>query len=136
MKHRVKSAEGGNAQQFKFRARVFKMESIIDIDVSNCAYLLANDSFSEWQELLSEELDDKVMISWRSYNRLDCHNPHNKVTFSPLQIRVNEEDEALEQDWNAQESDLDGIVNIHNQLFGSIDLVERVSYQPFLYFCT
>ena len=49
-----------------------------------------------------------------------------------LQIRVNEEDEALEQQWNAQESDLDGIVNIHNQLFGSIDLIQRVSSQPFL----
>ncbi|KAH6793247.1 hypothetical protein C2S52_003724 [Perilla frutescens var. hirtella] len=99
MKHRAKSAQGGNAQLFKFRARAFKMESIIEIDVSNCAYLLANDSFSEWQELLSEELDDK--------------------------IRVNEEDEAQEQEWNAQESDLDGIVNIHNQLFGSLDLVQR-----------
>lgn len=136
MKHRVKSAEGGNGQQFKFRARVFKMESIIDIDVSNCAYLLANDSFSEWQELLSEELEDKVMISWRSYNEVDCHISSQQGYFSPLQIRVNEEDEALEQDWNAQESDLDGIVNVHNQLFGSIDLVKRVSYQPFLYFPT
>lgn len=66
MKHRVKSSDGGSAQQFKFRARAFKMERIIEIDVSNCAYLLANDSFSEWQELLSEELDDKVTISWRS----------------------------------------------------------------------
>lgn len=46
---------------------------------------------------------------------------------SPLQMKVNEEVEALEQDWNAQESDLDGIVNIHNQLFGSMDLFQRVS---------
>ncbi|XP_057771067.1 midasin isoform X2 [Salvia miltiorrhiza] len=99
MKHRAKSSDDDQSQQFKFKARIFKMESIIEIDVSNCANLLGNDSFSEWQELLSEELDDK--------------------------IRVNEEDEALEQEWNAQESDLDGIVNIHNQLFGSIDLVQR-----------
>ncbi|KAL8480046.1 hypothetical protein ACS0TY_026830 [Phlomoides rotata] len=95
-KHRVKLTE---EQQFKFRARVFKMESIIDIDVSNFANLLGNDSFSEWQELLSEELDEKM--------------------------KVDEEHEALELDWNAQESDLDGIVNIHNQLFGSVDLVQR-----------
>ncbi|KAI3455601.1 hypothetical protein Pfo_012264 [Paulownia fortunei] len=99
MKHRVKPTDESKAQQFKFRARAFKLESIIDIDVSNCANLLSNDSFSEWQELLAEELDEKV--------------------------KVNEEVEALEQDWNAQESDLDGIVNIHNQLFGSVDLVQR-----------
>ncbi|KAL1551716.1 midasin-like isoform X1 [Salvia divinorum] len=99
MKHRAKSADDDQSELFKFRARTFRMESIIEIDVSNCENLLANDSFSEWQELLSEEQDDK--------------------------IRVNEEDEALEQEWNAQEYDLDGIVNIHNQLFGSIDLVQR-----------
>ncbi|KAK4427378.1 Midasin [Sesamum alatum] len=99
VKHRVKPIGECAAQQFKLRARAFKLESVIDIDVSNCANLLANDSFSEWQELLSEELDDK--------------------------IRVNEEVEALEQDWNAQEPDLDGIVNVHNQLFGSVDLVQR-----------
>lgn len=62
MKHRAKSADEGQYRQFQFRARIFKMESIIEIDVSDCANLLANDSFSEWQELLSEELDDKVMI--------------------------------------------------------------------------
>ncbi|KAL8046294.1 hypothetical protein ABFX02_08G168300 [Erythranthe guttata] len=98
-KHRVKQTDESNGQQFKFRARAFKIESIIDIDISNCATLLANDSFSEWQELLAQELDEKM--------------------------RVNEEGGALEQDWNAQESDLDGIVNIYNQLFGSVDLVQR-----------
>lgn len=39
---------------------------------------------------------------------------------------MNEEDETLEQDWNVQETDLDGIVNIHGHLFGSADLVQRV----------
>ena len=62
MKHRAKSTDDGRSELFKFRSRTFKMESILKIDVSNCANLLANDSFSEWQELLSEELDDKVMI--------------------------------------------------------------------------
>lgn len=45
----------------------------------------------------------------------------------PLQVKIKEEGEPLEQDWNAQESDLDGIVNTHNQIFGSVDLVQRVS---------
>ncbi|GFQ03816.1 midasin [Phtheirospermum japonicum] len=98
MRHRSKPTDESNGQQFNFRARAFKIESIIDIDVSNCANLLANDSFSEWQELLAEELDEK--------------------------IKVNEEDEASDLNWNAKESDLDGIVNIHNQLFGSVDLVQ------------
>ncbi|KAL3632042.1 hypothetical protein CASFOL_025026 [Castilleja foliolosa] len=98
MKHRSKPTDESSGQQFNFRARAFNIESIIDVDVSNCANLLANDSYSEWQELLAEELDEK--------------------------IKVKEEDEALDLNWNAKESDLDGIVNIHNQLFGSVDLVQ------------
>ncbi|XP_051115352.1 midasin [Andrographis paniculata] len=99
MEHRVKQSEGNRSEQFKFKTRGFKMESIINVDLSNCADLLGNDSLSEWQELLSESLDEKI----RDY----------------------EEDEALEQDWNVQESDLDGIVSIHRQVFGSVDLVQR-----------
>lgn len=62
VKHRAKPTDESKAQQFKFRERAFNIESIINIDVSNCAILLANDSFSEWQELLAEELDEKVPI--------------------------------------------------------------------------
>ncbi|KAK4479548.1 hypothetical protein RD792_015065 [Penstemon davidsonii] len=96
LKHRVKPTE---ESQYKFRTRAFNLESIIEIVVSNCENLLADDSFSEWQKLLTEEVDEK--------------------------IRTHDVDEPLEQDWAGQESNLDDIVNIHNQLFGSVDLVQR-----------
>ncbi|KAL3824480.1 hypothetical protein ACJIZ3_020509 [Penstemon smallii] len=96
LKHRVKPTE---ESQYKFRTRAFNLESIIEIVVSNCENLLADDSFSEWQKLLTEEVDEK--------------------------ISTHDVDEPLEQDWAGQESNLDDIVNIHNQLFGSVDLVQR-----------
>ncbi|XP_073036075.1 midasin-like isoform X3 [Primulina eburnea] len=92
-KHQIKAKE---VQWFKFRARAFKIESITQIDVSKFSNLLAKDSFLEWQEMLSEELDGKI--------------------------------ETMENDWNlVEESDLGDMVNMHNQLFGSMDLVKKFS---------
>ncbi|KAL6547365.1 hypothetical protein OROMI_023086 [Orobanche minor] len=91
MKHRVKQVE---ESMFKFRARAFNIESIINIDeTSDHESLLANGS-SEME--LEEKSTDELVKA----------------------------DEALEQAWNAQESNLDDIINIHNQLFGSVDLVQ------------
>ncbi|KAA8540262.1 hypothetical protein F0562_024175 [Nyssa sinensis] len=100
MKVEVKSKEDHEAQQYKFRPRAFKIEDIIEIDISTLGSLSANESFSEWQELLSEE----------------------ELTEGK---KSNEDDKALEKDWNVmQESILRNMVHIHNQLFGSIDLVQ------------
>ncbi|XP_073015322.1 midasin-like isoform X1 [Primulina eburnea] len=90
-KHQIKTKE---AQWFRFRARAFKIESITQIDVSKFSNLLAKESFLEWQEMLSEELDGKI--------------------------------ETMENDWNlVEESDLGDMVNIHNQLFGSMELIKK-----------
>ncbi|KAL2462441.1 ATPase [Forsythia ovata] len=100
MKLKVKTREENQAQQFKFKTRAFKIESIIEIDISNLASLLPNESFSEWQEMLSEEHVEKT--------------------------KADEEHEILEEDWDSTvESDLNDLVQVHNQLFGSLDLVRN-----------
>lgn len=62
MKLKVKAREDNEAQEFKFKARAFKIETIVEIDISNLASLLPNESFSEWQEMLSEEHVEKVTL--------------------------------------------------------------------------
>ncbi|EPS68043.1 hypothetical protein M569_06727 [Genlisea aurea] len=99
IENRMKASVVAEDGKFKFRARTFKMASIIEMDLSNCVNMLPVDSFSEWQELLSEDLDEKII--------------------------VNEDEADLELDWDANGSFLGGIVDIHNQLFGSVDLVQR-----------
>lgn len=65
MKQQAKSKEENEAQQFKFRPRLFKIESIFEshsftVDHSR------NEIFQEWQEFLSEEEFIIKVIS--SYN--------------------------------------------------------------------
>lgn len=46
-----------------------------------------------------------------------------------IQVEADDEHASLEEEWNLmQESILDSMVNVHNQLFGSIDLVFSVSH--------
>ncbi|XP_028086318.1 midasin-like [Camellia sinensis] len=62
-------------------------------------HLRRNEILSEWQELLS---DEKV-----------------------AEKKAEEEDDTLEEEWNLmKDSILNNMVHIHNQLFGSMDLVE------------
>lgn len=62
MKVQVKSKEDHDAQQYKFRPRAFRIKNVVDVDISTFGKLFANESFSEWQELLSEEeFLEKVM---------------------------------------------------------------------------
>ncbi|CBI35900.3 unnamed protein product, partial [Vitis vinifera] len=96
MKVQVKGKEDYDAQQYKFKPRAFKMENIIEIDISTLGNSFANESFSEWQELLSEdEFTEKK-----------------------------DANEELEEEWSLmQESILSNMVHIHNRLFGSVNLV-------------
>lgn len=98
MKLQVKEKEHDETQQFKFRPRAIKVENVIEIDISTLQSSVTSESFTEWQELLAgEESTEK--------NRLD------------------EVHETLEEGWNTlEESVLNDIVDIHNQLFGSVDL--------------
>ncbi|KAK2975328.1 hypothetical protein RJ640_013841 [Escallonia rubra] len=101
MKVQLKTREDYEAQQYKFRPRAFKIENVIGIDISNLGNSISNESFEEWQELVSEEKPTEEADEGR---------------------------EILEEDWNfLQESLVNDIVNIHNALFGSEDLVQTVS---------
>lgn len=55
MKVQVKGKEDYEAQQYKFKPRAFKIENVLEIDISSLANSVSNESFSEWQELLSED---------------------------------------------------------------------------------
>ncbi|KAI8025039.1 Midasin [Camellia lanceoleosa] len=55
MKVEVKTKEDHEARQFKFKPRAFKIENIMEIDISTLGGSLENEILSEWQELLSDE---------------------------------------------------------------------------------
>ncbi|XP_059643593.1 midasin [Cornus florida] len=101
MKVEVKNKEDREAQQYKFRTRAFKMEDIFEIDISTLS--VANESFSEWRDFLADE--------------------------EFTEREVDEKGEILEEEWNfMKESILDNVVRIHNQLFGSMDLVQAPGF--------
>lgn len=98
MKDEVKTKQEDEAQQYKFRPRAFKIESIIELDISTLGNSLENETLSEWQELLSEE--------------------------DALENIAKVEDDNLEAEWNVmQDSIMNNVVHIHNQVFGSKDLI-------------
>ncbi|CAL5395029.1 unnamed protein product [Camellia sinensis] len=55
IKVEVKTKEDHEARQFKFKARAFKIENIMEIDISTLGGSLENEILSDWQELLSDE---------------------------------------------------------------------------------
>ena len=62
MKVKAKTKKDHEAQQFKFKPRAFQIENIIEIDISTLVGSLPNEALSEWQDLLSEEVAEKVII--------------------------------------------------------------------------
>ncbi|CAI9114384.1 OLC1v1015101C1 [Oldenlandia corymbosa var. corymbosa] len=103
MKLKVKQKKDDDARQFKFRPRALRIENIIDLDISTLGSFVSGESFLEWKEFVTgEELKED--------------------------IKKDELNESLgEEDWNATEdSILNDIVNIHNQIFGSLDLVKNL----------
>ncbi|CAL5344642.1 unnamed protein product [Camellia sinensis] len=55
MKVEVKTKEDHEARQFKFKPRAFKIENIMEIDISTLGGSLENEILLDWQELLSDE---------------------------------------------------------------------------------
>lgn len=101
MKEEVKEKEDNEAQQFKFRPRAFRIENIMELDISTLRSSVKNESFSEWQELATE------------------------IEF-PEEMEVDESPENLEHDWSSiEDPTLNVAVDIHNQLFGSQDLIQN-----------
>ncbi|EXB29684.1 hypothetical protein L484_013458 [Morus notabilis] len=81
-----------DSQQYKFRSREFKIENVIELDISTLGKSLANESFLEWKELVLED-----------EQREDA---------------CKEQDHS-EEDWNLiDDSVLNSVVHIHDHLFG------------------
>ncbi|OVA06149.1 von Willebrand factor [Macleaya cordata] len=100
MKVQTKAKEDDAAQNYRFKTREFKIEDILEVDVSSLRNSFADQNLClEWQELLAEE----ELKEW-----------------APPK-----EHENLEEEWNLiQDSVLKNMVYVHNQLFGSSNLVE------------
>ncbi|KAI3975195.1 hypothetical protein MKX01_020596 [Papaver californicum] len=101
MKDQTKERQDDEAHNYKFKTRQFKIEDILEVDVSSLRNSFKDETLSmEWQELLAEE---------------------ESTEWAPPK-----ETENLEEEWNLiQDSVLKNMVYVHNQLFGSSDLVER-----------
>ncbi|KAL2899649.1 Midasin [Bienertia sinuspersici] len=89
------------SQLYKFRPRPFKLDDVCEFDLSSLGSSFSGDSFTEWKESL-----------------YDKESAQGK--------------EAIDQsessgDWNLiPESMLKSMVNMHNQLYGSNNLVENL----------
>ncbi|KAI3727341.1 hypothetical protein L1987_67154 [Smallanthus sonchifolius] len=105
MKVQVKTKEELDSQQYRFRPRAFDIKNVIEIDVSSLESSIANEAFSEWQELAYEEVEVSV----------------EKKIFE-------DEHGVLEKDWNLLESTLNEMVNAYNTIFGSMDLLQPVGF--------
>ncbi|KAE9454484.1 hypothetical protein C3L33_13614, partial [Rhododendron williamsianum] len=125
MKVKVRTKQEHEAQQFRFKPRTFKIDSIIESDTSSPVGSLPNETQSEWQEWLSEEvIAGKVMILFSMSSLPVRHRVcycSNKL-LSPMK-KSEEEDDALEE-WNSMQDSMNNMVHVHNQLFGSMDLVQ------------
>ncbi|XP_057977825.1 midasin isoform X2 [Malania oleifera] len=98
MKVQTRNTEEFEAQKYKFRPRVFKIEHILEFDISGLCNSFTNESFSEWLEAMS---DDEFC------GKQDASEEHNTVV----------------EEWNLlQDNVWNNMVHIHSQLFGSIDL--------------
>lgn len=100
MKVQVKSKEEWNPQLYKFRTRAFKIENVMEFTAHPLGLSVASDTYLEWQEFMAEEESNEKMR--------DCVDGA-----------------SLEEEWDLMEEPLNDLVNIHNQLFGSINLVQN-----------
>ncbi|KAK8664402.1 hypothetical protein V6N13_084194 [Hibiscus sabdariffa] len=99
MKIQGKNEEDLDGQSFKFRPRACRIENVMEVDVSALGKLLSSDNFIEWQELLSD-------------------------TESTEMMEEGEKNENLQDEWSLmEESILINMIHMHNELFGSNDLV-------------
>ncbi|XP_027334240.1 midasin [Abrus precatorius] len=100
MKVHSKTKSDNDAQQYKFKPRAFQIESVVDVEISTPANSTATETFSEWREFSYEE---------KYADKMD----------------LTEECFKLDDDWKQlEESILSHVVLIHNQLFGSSDLIQ------------
>ncbi|XP_026437070.1 midasin-like [Papaver somniferum] len=100
MKDQTKERQEDEAHNYKFKTRQFKIEDILEVDVSSLRNSFTDETLSmEWQELLKEEESTEWALP--------------------------KETENLEEEWNLIQDSVKKMVYVHNQFFGSSDLVER-----------
>jgi len=59
----AKSKSDFDAQQYKFRPRAFRIESVIDVELPPLGNSFASETFFEWKEFSSDENSaDKVIL--------------------------------------------------------------------------
>ncbi|CAN4116387.1 unnamed protein product [Withania somnifera] len=98
MKLQVRTAEENKAQQFRFKPRAFKIDNILEIDISALGSSASHEGFSEWKEFHSRQESSE-------------------------ELNADEEPEAIMDDWNyIEDSSLNDMIYVHNELFGSTDL--------------
>ncbi|XP_077240383.1 midasin-like protein isoform X2 [Tasmannia lanceolata] len=101
MKVQIKAKEDDESQRYKFRPRAFKMEDILEADISQLRTFAADETLSmDWEGMLVEQ---------------------DAQAKAPAK-----EHENLEEEWNVQNSILKSMVHVHNRLFGSENLVEHI----------
>ncbi|CAH2065804.1 unnamed protein product [Thlaspi arvense] len=100
MKFQVKTKADAQTGLYKFRSRDFKIESVMEVDISALGKYFPNDSFSEWQEYLAD--DDMKLVT-----------------------QTDQDEENLEDDWDLIQEHVDNIYSTHNELFGFSDLSEK-----------
>ncbi|XP_057535568.1 midasin isoform X3 [Amaranthus tricolor] len=100
-KAQEKHEKDNDAQLYKFRPRPFKLDNVYEIDLSSLGSSFSGDSFNEWKELLHDE------ESVQGNDAIDQYENSG--------------------DWNLiPESMLSTMLNVHNQLFGSNNLVDNL----------
>ena len=62
MKYQVRTRADALFGLYKFRSRDFKIESVMEVDISALGKYFPSDSFSEWQEYLAND-DMKLMVN-------------------------------------------------------------------------
>lgn len=73
MKIQSKNKQDYAALKFKFKPRAFKLESIIDLDISALGKTLANQSFLDWKEFISadQHIEGVLFFSFISTKFMD-----------------------------------------------------------------
>ncbi|VVB16033.1 unnamed protein product [Arabis nemorensis] len=109
MKFQVKTKAEALSGIYKFRTRDFKIDNVMEVDISALAKYFPNDSFSEWQVYLADD-DMKLMT------------------------QTDHDEESLEDDWDLIQEHLDYIYSTHNELFGFCDLSEKSSASKYNFY--
>jgi len=131
MKFQAKTKADNLPGLYKFRSRDFKIDSVMEVDISALGKYFPNESFSEWQEYLADDDTKNVKdmvnpsVLW-STGTCEFSSLLLMISVSSPQTHIDQDEENLEDDWDLIQEHLDSIYSTHNELFGFCDLSEKV----------